>query len=181
VYGVVRSTENTSEPTSGGIAEIVDQTDSNIKTHYIGAAMFSEGVCKAVFDPEQTLHVNLLRGTVKMFRYFHDGQGLEIFPRGNAEVSVDVGSEPLRIHAAISLGISAQEETPDLEGLKIKLESEITETIQTAQALGIEPFSFAEAAAKSFLSLEDWIDYDWKDRFSRAEVDVEVRLQRSGT
>lgn len=179
-YAVLSVSENGSYADQM-IKEAINNTGSEIKTHYIGSALFSEGDFKGIFDAKQTLHTGLIKGNVETFRYQHDGQGLEIFPNGSAQIKIDTSVNPARIHTLLRLNVSAQEELPDLEGLKQKLENEILKTVHAAQVFGVEPFGFADAAANNFLTLEDWINYEWNKQFAEAHVEIEVELRRTGT
>jgi len=155
-------------------------TESEAKTHYLGAALFREGVFAGTLNGRETIFANLLSGTLKQFRYAHNGQGLELFPDGRIQLAFDTDAQPLQISLKVPLNVSAQEEVPDLEGLQAELEREILQTVTTAQRLGVEPFDFADHAARNFLTLDDWIAYNWRERFVAASVRVEVTLKRIG-
>lgn len=181
-YGVLSDVQSAeSAPAAAQIgSEATANTKSEIKTHYIGAAVFSEGVCRTVFTPSQTLCAGLLKGTVKMFRYAHDGQGLEIFPSTPVRVSIALEREPIDIRVSLGLSVSAQEDAPDLDSLKQALQENILSTIHAAQRAGVEPFDFADAAAKRFSTLEKWMDFDWRNQFSEANVAVALELRHVG-
>jgi len=174
------SSEAVAAMSPGSISALAEDTSSEISTHYLGAAVFSEGVLKGLFDPSQTICANLLRGSLRMFRYSHDGQGLEIFPNGKPSFDINLQTRPIQISANIKLAISAQEDLPDLEGLKPRLEKEILSVIAHAQRMGAEPFGIAETAAGQFYTLDQWIDFNWKEKFSKAQVNAEVTLKRTG-
>lgn len=181
-YAVMTKPESSVPASSlgGSIDSIVIGTDSEIATHYLGAAVFSEGVCRGILDADETIYANLLRGSLKMFRYAHDGQGLEIFPTKDPSFRINLDKNPISVRIKLCLGVSAQEELPDLEGLKHKLEQDILDTILHAQLLQVEPFGFAESAAMQFATLDDWIGFNWQERFANADIAIDIELRRTG-
>ena len=50
------------------------------------------------------------------------------------------------------------------------------ELLNRCQALGVEPFGFADHALKKTLSLAEWERFNWSERFSQAEFDVDVHI-----
>ena len=50
-----------------------------------------------------------------------------------------------------------------------------------ARAMNADPFGFAEAAAGGFLTIEEWKDYNWKDHYQDAQIEIKLRFSRTGT
>lgn len=164
-----------------GIAGVPETTSSEISAHYLGAAVFSEGVCAGFFNASETIFANLLKGSLKTMQYRHDGQGIQIFHGGKPRYEINLDNYPIQIKAKLRLNIGAQEEVPDLEGLRQRLETQLRTVIEKAQQLKAEPFGIAEAAAGKFSTLDAWSSYNWMEKFSQADVSVEVSLRRTGT
>lgn len=156
-----------------------DSYESEIPTRYIGAAVFSDGSLRSVLNQGQTILVNLLRNELDSFRYENNNQSLELVPTRPVYLSVDTSAEPARISANIQLSYAAQEKTPNEAELKADLVNELETLIAYMQEVGVEPFGFAERAAKKFLTLSDWMDYDWKQRFKNAKVEIKLRFAQS--
>lgn len=153
--------------------------ESEIPTRYLGAAVFSHGSMKCMLNGGETILANLLRNELDSFRYECDGQSLEFVPTRPVRLKVDTESKPVKITLKVALSYAAQEETPDEARLKAKLINDIETLIKTTQGAGVEPFGLAEKAARNFLTLADWEDFDWKSRYSDAEITVELRFAQS--
>jgi len=121
----------------------------------------------------------LLRNELDSFRYECNGQSLEFVPTRQVYMKVDTDSNPARITINAKLSYAAQEETPDETVLKRQLTNEIQNVIAYAQRRGVEPFGFAERAARNFLTIDKWIEFDWKKQFRNADVNVELHLAQS--
>ena len=59
-------------------------------------------------------------------------------------------------------------------------EADIAALVRRCQQLRIEPFGFAERVATRFLTVDDWLAWNWRERFSSADVDVCVTLPATG-
>jgi len=166
---------------SGSVEQVSGEYQSDIPTRYLGAALFKDGIMRGNLNGEQTVIVNLLRNELDSFRYSCDGQSLEFVPARNTFIKVDTSTEPVKITLNLRLSFSAQERIPDENILRSSLKDDILKTIDAARELGCEPFGFAERAARKFLTLESWIDYNWKDRYKTADIDVIINFAQSDT
>lgn len=161
------------------VQQISDSYESEIPTRYLGAAVFSGGSMKGILNGGQTILTNLLRNELDSFRYESDGQSLEFVPTRPVYLKVDADSNPVRVTADIMLSYAAQEETPDERRLKAQLKKDLEEVVAYTQGLGVEPFGFAERAARSFLSISDWREFDWKDKYGDAQVEIKLDFAQS--
>ena len=48
-----------------------------------------------------------------------------------------------------------------------------------AREFGAEPFGFAEKAARSFLTIDAWRQYNWDQKFIDAKIEIELSFARS--
>lgn len=159
--------------------EIVSGMESEVQTHYIGAALFSDGKFRGELSGSQTIFANLLKGGVQTFRHKINDQSIEITPDRKPEIYVRTNTEPVSIKIGLSLSVNTQEDMPDPEELKSKLKDEIMDVIRTAQGFEVEPFGFAEKAAKHFATLQKWTDYKWKERYIGANFDINIDIHRA--
>ena len=166
---------------TGEPAQFSANIESDIPTRYLGSAVFSGGRMRGVLDGTQTICTNLLLNELDSFFYSADEANVELIPEGSMKLSVDLQSDPVRLSVKGKLSLSAEELPLDREALMRSLSSDIENTIRAAQRMGVEPFGFAEAAARQFLTLEDWLNCDWKRLYPSAEVDVNISLTRSNT
>ena len=166
----------TASALAGDLASLSREFESDIDTRYLGAAVFSDGRMRGVLDGEQTICTNLLLNELNSFYYSVAEASVELIPEGRFKLSVDVNSEPVRLSVKGKLSLSAEELPVDEESLIRHLRADIEDTIRTAQRMGVEPFGFAEAAARRFSTLEDWVSFGWKQRYLSATVDVDISL-----
>lgn len=187
IYAVQRQTE-------GGNAEearaafafdqstdaLSEANDSEIPVRYLGAAVFADGQMKGSFNAQQTIFANLLRNSLESFHFDNNGQSVNIVPVRATFVRVDTDTEPVRIHVSARLSIAAQQADPDEAQLRADLKRGIEDVFHAAQRMGAEPFGFAEKAAVHFATLGQWKAYDWRKRFTSAELEVELLFAHSG-
>lgn len=178
-----QSTADNSKPAvalSGTPQNVSEDCDSSIPNRYLGAAVFSEGKLCGILDGQQTLYTNLLRNELNTFHYVLDGQSVAIAPATSIILGVDTSSSPVRLTVWGHLAVAAHDRITDEEALIASLESDIRDTIQAAQQMGADPFGFAERAARKFLTLNDWIAFNWREKFSQAEVIINISFAKTG-
>ena len=161
---------------SGELMDLSDEFESDIPMRFIGAALFKDGCMCGVLDGEQTLCANLLLNDLDSFYYSFDDLTVELIPEGSIRLSVDTDSEPATLRVRGKLSLAAEEMEIDEEALMERLNGDIAAAIRATQRLGAEPFGFAEAAARHFATLEDWVRYGWREHYPQARVEVDVEL-----
>lgn len=176
--------ESTEEVTPAGafdrsIQELSASYRSEIATRYLGAAVFSEGKMRCILDGNQTIFTNLLRNELDSFRYEVGGQNLEFVPTRPVYINVDPAEKRAHIQINMALSFAAQEKIPDKEVLRKKLTDDLERIIEYTQTMNVEPFGFAEHAARRFLTLSDWLEYDWKKHYQDAQIEIELHLAQS--
>lgn len=174
-----REDAQASEALSGSIEGLSQDYESEIGARYLGAAVFAQGRMRGIFTGMQTILANLMRNELKSFRYECADQSLELVPTRPVYIHVDTSGEIPIIRINAKLSYAAQEKAPDENLLREKLEADIRNTIHSAQQMGAEPFGFAEAAARSFLTLEKWTAYDWRIRFKSAGVEIKLSFAQA--
>lgn len=62
------------------------------------------------------------------------------------------------------------------------LEDSIRSVIEKSQSLNTDPFNFGRMAVKHFLTINEWENYNWNEKFKVAKVDVKVdfKIRRTG-
>lgn len=174
--------EKKSVPASAFLEDIQhtsDSYESEIPTRFLGAAVFSDGSLRCILNQGETILVNLLRNELDSFRYENNGQSLELVPTRRVYLSVDTDAEPVKIKANIKVSYAAQEKTPDEAALRRDLANDLETLIAYTQQMNIEPFGFAERAARKFLTLSDWMEFDWKKQYANADVEVKLDFAQS--
>jgi len=117
----------------------------------------------------QTLGLNLLTGRVNSFAYEVNGRAWDLSSLRGPRVKVDTSGDRPAVRVDVYLTSAQQEELDALEGA---ISRDLKALIERCQAMGVEPFGFAEKAAKRFVTVEDWLDYRWREQFMRADVEV---------
>lgn len=164
---------------AGTPQEVISGMESEVQTHYLGAALFSDGKFRGKLSGSQTIFANLLNGNVKTFRHKIQDQSVEITPDRKPEIYITTDTDHIRIYIGLSLSVNAQEDMPEPSELKTNLKNEIMDVIRTAQGYKVEPFGFAEKAAKHFATLDQWNSFNWKRRYIAANFDINIDIHRA--
>ena len=169
----------TASALSGSLDEISNSFESEFPTRYLGAAIFVDGRLQGIFSGDQAILTNLITDTLHSFRYICSGESLEFSPIGNTDIAVDTSAEPVRIRLKIRLAISMQQDMPPDAEIIETLTRDMHKVIAYAQELGAEPFGFANAAARNFLTLKEWQAYDWRSHFRDAEIEIKLSVSHA--
>lgn len=148
---------------------------------YTGTAVFIDGSLQGVLSGEQAILANLISGSLDSFHFSCGGESLELTPVGRCHVRVDTSASPARICLSLRLTVTDQEYIPDDQTMTSALEQALRSVIAAAQRMHADPFGFAEIAAANFLTLEDWIAYDWRERFQTAEIEIKLHFTHADT
>ena len=173
--------QQASSSLAGSISSLSESHESEIEPRYLGAAVFSSGAYCGILDGRQTILANLITNSLDSFRYICGGESMEFSQIGDTKIRVDTHAEPAKISIGIRLSIEEHEDIPDEQIMRETLIQDMLATINAARAMNADPFGFAEAAAGNFLTLEDWINYDWKRHYQDAQIEIKLRFSRTGT
>lgn len=143
---------------------------------YSGAAVFREGVLALRLDADEAFLLSLAQGRVKTFLYDTGGAPCRIMRHSRPGREAAEASGRL----VVSLDIDLTTVDPISEETARRIERELTQKlldlIARCQAAGVDPFGFAERAARRFATIPEWLAYGWRNRFSGAETRVRVCL-----
>ena len=148
------------------------------KTYFASTAILKNGRLDMELNQKESILANLLRNEVKYFRYEINDTIIEAAPSTPARLKVDLKSNPIRISVNLTLNIGTQADMPDEDQIKRTFERDISLLIQKAQENGIEPFGFSKIAAKKFLTIHQWQEYNWQNAYAKADISVKVNLTR---
>ena len=149
------------------------------KNVYFGAALFRDGRMAGLLTGAQTQLLNMLLGELQYFGWIVDGKPVNLNISGRPKVKMQLEKETPVIHVEMTVNALPSERGVDEERLERDLESRLGELTAFCQELGVDPFRYAEKAASHFLTLQEWREYDWKARFSRAQIRYEVEIRMS--
>lgn len=187
IYAVLRPSEGEKEQKAqaafafdGSTDALSEDNSSGIPTRYLGSAVFVNGQMRGSFNAQQTIFANLLRNSLDSFNYNSNGQSIGIVPVRSTFIRVDSSVDPMRIRVSARLSIAAQDAAPDEEQLRDDLTRDIKDVFRAAQQMGAEPFGIAEKAAARFATLDEWVAFNWRERFQTARLEVELFFAHSG-
>lgn len=165
------------QPAAAVLESDEDRLNAETKTassrQYLGTALFRKGVLAGRLDAEETLCLNLVAGRVDAFSFEAGGRAWALSSALPTRIRVRTDADRLQIHVEIALTSADPGDPGELERA---LAQSVRDAIGACQRLRIDPFGFAERAAGHFPTLSDWLAYGWGDRFSQAEIDVEVHV-----
>lgn len=152
------------------------ESASPMKQSFSGAALFREGILSGSLAAEETRLLGLIRGEIVSFPAQYGGARYDLIPatHGNRSVIWQDGGIRLRVHVRLhALEDVCAEDTA-------RMQSDIALNIQSlilrCQRLGCDPFGFAEAAAGHFLTVPEWLAFDWQSHYADAPVEVIVSI-----
>ena len=154
-----------------------DEVQTEQETRFLGAAVFRDGRMVGTLDGRTLLYCKLLRGKSQTFAFDFGGRTVQLATLGAPSVRVDASAQPARIRVDVRLSVLPSNGAFETDGLAQALEEALAGAVDACKAIGAEPFQFAEVAARRFATLEDWIDYGWRDRFLESEVEIHVDLK----
>ena len=161
--------------------ETVPASSEN-ENEYVGAALFRDGAMVGALDGLETSLLNAVSGAPVFFNYSLEGMPVSLQSHGLSGLAIEEGEGGrLRVAFDLRFNVIADLKAPPAQALRETLRADLLDLLAKCQALGVEPFGFAEHAALRFASLADWQAYGWRDRFREAEFDVDVQITLTDT
>lgn len=145
-----------------------------------GAALFREGRLVGRLGTEDALCLSLILGSAKSVVWEAGGRRVALTPKGAPEKTVELAGDVARL--GLSLFLTTPEDIPAAEVRRIEeeLEDRISALIAECQRLGAEPFGFSEVAAAGYLTVPQWLNSGWRERYAGAEIYVSVKIDGPG-
>ena len=155
---------------------------SENENEYVGTALFRDGLMVGTLDGLETSLLNAIHGSTVFFNYSLDGMPVSLQSHGMTDLRIEnMEDGRLRIAFDLRFNVIADLKAPPLESIRTTLREDLAQLLAKCQSLGVEPFGFAARAASRFPSLAQWQAYDWPQRFSEAEFDVDVQITVTDT
>ena len=154
---------------------------------YLGAALFRDGRMVGRLNAGETLGLDLLTGRVDTFSFDVDGETCMLSTLTGPRRRVKADGDAVTVEADLSLTAEDSSSRELLDRAEGELARTLEALIHRCQALGVEPFGFAERAVigsgpfAHFPTCQRWMDYDWHAHFSRANVKINVDIRSSGS
>lgn len=148
------------------------------QNRYFGSALFSGGRMVGRLTGAQTQLLSALLGNIEYFSWVLGDTPVRINVSGSPKVKVDLSGERPRIDVSLTLNMMETEGGLEPETLRQEMVRRLEELTRICQECGSDPFRYAETAARQFLTVQDWLDYDWKTRFGNAQIRYTVNVRR---
>lgn len=164
-------------PAASLIGDVNGAGESPAGQRFAGAALFSEGRMIGALDMAQAGLLNLILGTTRTLPFDCDGNSYALTVSGGPYRRAAIGADGPRLRLEIAFTTLDAVCDADARSLEARLERAFSELVADCQALGCDPFGFAESAAVAFATVPEWTAYDWRARFAEAPVEVRVSVR----
>lgn len=153
----------------------ISVTESPMRQHFSGAALFRGGQFVRALSKPETRLLNLIRGQCKTMTWSWRDRTIELPLRSSAmKARIEGGSLALMLR--LKLGAPGGIDETDITALARSIQGDIVRLVSDCQQLGIDPFGFAESAAGHFMTVSQWLAFDWRARLARASLDIDVTI-----
>lgn len=146
--------------------------DSQVE--YMGSALLNSQQMVGVLTGLETQLLNLLSGEEISMHYLCDGRSITLGSAGHPRVKVDCSADIPVIQIGLKITAGPAQKVTDTHQLMTLLQADILDLIAHCQSLGVEPFGFAQYAAKNFWFYKDFQDYRWPDKFKDAKIELDI-------
>ena len=153
--------------------------ESPMKQRFYGTALFAQGRLVGTLSPAETRLFNLICGQMDALPYLWQSTEIELVPESASRRRVLFDGD--NIILSPSLRLSAPDGFSEAEtiALEAAVRGDIRRLIEACQRQGCDPFGFAEAAARHFSSVPEWLAFDWRAHYRNAGLNIEVSIQPS--
>ncbi len=152
-------------------------TSVNAVKLFGAAATDGRQVCGTLTGYEMAL-INLIRGNVHSLS-LQDDQGfpLPVYVPSPATLSLS-GREEMTLHVSLVCEVHyTSGYAPDARALEERLSAEIEQTIHKMQQMGCDGLGFGNLAVRRFLTLAEWENFNFREKYRHALVDAHVQIR----
>lgn len=180
ILGALPSEESPS-PREGNVLDVdvgkLQATSVNAVKLFGAAATDGKKVSGALTGYEMAL-IHLVRGNAPSLS-LPDEQGfsLSLRARAPARLTVEEGEKPvLRIVLMCEVQYNAPH-PPDGEKIRQQLEEDIAAMVQKLQSMRCDALGFGGRMVHRFATVQEWDAFQWREKYARADVQVDVQLR----
>lgn len=185
IFAETAPNSETDEATPASVIIPGDMQSPNLQAQhsnrFLGAAIFNEGKLAGKLGGEEFLYCKILSGKQQTFPFVIEGRTIGLTTLGAPEIFIDTQANPLRIDVRLRFTTASGSHGIPMESLRNHLSESITNAVEACKNLEADPIGFADKAAGSFLTVEDWLAYGWREKFAESEISVEVEIHASDT
>ena len=160
-----------------------------LRSYYMGCAVFDGGIMKGVLNGGDTETILMAKGLFHNGRLTY-GEGedqIVLLLKNGGMPKVDISLEPAP-KGELSLVLQCHVESGELDvgyekwndELKPRLEeymcNELKRVFELCRSMNSDACEIGKYAAMHFSSVDDWENYNWKERYSELEMQFNVSL-----
>jgi spore germination protein KC len=159
----------------------------------LGTAVFNEDRLVGELDLGETRALLMVKGEFRSSSMtIHDPLDEDLYittrvwPVRGPDISVSTAGDKPVINIKVYLEGSIQNQQSEISYMNgdnitllekayaVFFVKNIGDAIKKCQGLGSDIFKFSKAAKKNFWTIQDWQNYGWRQRFPKAQVNIEV-------
>lgn len=148
------------------------------QNRYFGAALFSSGRMVGRLNGVQTQLLNVLLGDIGYFSWVVDGVPVRLNVSSAPQIRVELSGGAPVIDVRLTFNVMQSQGNLNAQTVAEEIAERLNELTDVCRSCGCDPFRYAETAARQFLTVQDWLDYDWKARFPEAVIRYEVDVRQ---
>ncbi|MBQ9943010.1 MAG: hypothetical protein IJO67_01480 [Clostridia bacterium] len=158
-------------------ADQLHATSINAVKLFGAAATDGEKVSGTLTGYEMAL-VSLMLGQSQSLSLWDDqGFSLPLYARAPATLRVE-GEEKLMLTVSMVCEVHYRSTTPpDEEKIRGRLEDELESTLRKLQSLRCDALGFGGRHMRRFATVQAWENFNWREKYARADVQVDVQLR----
>lgn len=146
------------------------------KNEYMGAALFDRLKMVGTFSGYEMQMAYFLKDEGDRICDFASPIAMRLSTRKKREAEIKIEGDEVRIKVTLHLDVATLFGQTDLKAIEENLKRDFENVINKCKALGVEPFGFAQSAAKEFKDNRSYEDFDWLSKFRNAKIDLNIRL-----
>lgn len=150
--------------------------ESENKNMFMGAALMADGRMVGKLTGMQTVFVNLIKGEADGFSYTASGAPVQLVLLKKPNIDISIADSRVSVKISIKMSALALEGGINMDEVSAALKADMLETLKLCQESGVEPFGFAEIAARGFSTISNWRDFNWREKFRDARIDIHISL-----
>ncbi len=146
------------------------------KNEYMGAAVFDRQRMVGTLNGYEMQLAYFLMGESGRIADFARPYAVRVSTRKKRDVKIDIDKDNVGIQVTLYLDAATLDGQTDVKAIEESLRSDFETVMKKCRQMGVEPFGFAESAAKAFKDNADFEKFDWPYRFKSANVKIILEL-----
>jgi len=150
--------------------------ETPMKQRFCGTALMRQGLFVRAMSLRETQLLCLIRNQSNSISIEWEGRDYHYTTVGAPRRAVNWNGHRPTISLRLKLSPDAVMLQTQSVQLAQALKAEIEALIQECQREHCDPFGFADLAAGHFLTVQDWLEQDWRSLYANADLDIDVSI-----